>query len=43
MQGLPVGLQFIAGVTDEPLLIELAARFEQASPLNARPRVDASE
>src|SRR5262249_43546017 len=32
MQGLPVGLQFMAGVTDEPLLIELAARFEQASP-----------
>jgi len=43
MQGLPIGLQFMAGVTDEPLLIELTARFEQASPLNARPRLDASE
>jgi len=35
--GLPIGLQFIAGVSDEPLLLELAARFEQAAPLNARP------
>jgi aspartyl-tRNA(Asn)/glutamyl-tRNA(Gln) amidotransferase subunit A len=43
VQGLPVGLQFMAGVTDEPLLIELAVRFEQASPLNARPRLDATE
>jgi len=43
VQDLPVGLQFMAGVTDEPLLIELAARFEQASPLNARPRVDVAE
>lgn len=43
MQGLPAGLQFIAGVTDEPLLLELAARFEHASPLNARPRLDVSE
>jgi len=43
VQGLPVGLQFMAGVTDEPLLIELAARFEEASPLNARPRLGATE
>jgi aspartyl-tRNA(Asn)/glutamyl-tRNA(Gln) amidotransferase subunit A len=43
MTGLPIGLQFIAGVTDEPLLIELAARFEQHSPLNARPRLDVAE
>lgn len=43
VQGLPVGLQFMAGVTDEPLLIELAARFEEASPLNARPRLDVPE
>ena len=43
VQGLPIGLQFMAGVTDEPLLIELAARFEQASPLNARPRLDVTE
>jgi len=35
--GLPLGLQFLAGATDEPLLLELASRFEQASPLNARP------
>ena len=39
-QGLPAGLQFLAGVANEPLLLELAARFEQASPLNARPRLD---
>jgi len=37
LHGLPVGLQLIAGVTDEALLLELAARFEQAAPLNARP------
>jgi len=42
-QGLPVGLQFMAGLTEEPLLLELAARFEQASPLNARPHLDAPE
>jgi aspartyl-tRNA(Asn)/glutamyl-tRNA(Gln) amidotransferase subunit A len=39
-QGLPVGLQFIAAVTDEPLLLELARHFEQASPLKARPVLD---
>jgi len=38
--GLPVGLQFLAGVTDEPLLLELARHFEQASPLKARPDLD---
>lgn len=43
LQGLPIGLQFMAGVTDEPLLIELAARVEQASPLNTRPRLDMPE
>jgi len=43
VQGLPIGLQLLAGVTDEPLLIELAARFEQAAPLNARPRLDSTE
>jgi aspartyl-tRNA(Asn)/glutamyl-tRNA(Gln) amidotransferase subunit A len=42
-QGLPAGLQFLAGVTGESLLLELAARFEQASPLNARPRLDLPE
>jgi aspartyl-tRNA(Asn)/glutamyl-tRNA(Gln) amidotransferase subunit A len=38
--GLPIGLQFIAAVTDEPLLLELARDFEQASPLEARPVLD---
>lgn len=36
-QGLPTGLQLMAAVTDEPLLLEIAARFEQAAPLDARP------
>jgi aspartyl-tRNA(Asn)/glutamyl-tRNA(Gln) amidotransferase subunit A len=40
LSGLPAGLQFLAGVTDEPLLLELAARFEQAAPLNARPNLE---
>ena len=38
-QVLPAGLQLMAGVTDELLLLEIAARFEQASPLNARPKL----
>ncbi len=38
-QGLPAGLQLMAGVTDEPLLLEIAARFEQAAPLNVRPQL----
>jgi aspartyl-tRNA(Asn)/glutamyl-tRNA(Gln) amidotransferase subunit A len=38
--GLPVGLQFIAAVTDEPLLLELARHFKQASHLEARPVLD---
>ncbi|HKI11469.1 MAG TPA: amidase [Candidatus Acidoferrum sp.] len=38
--GLPIGLQFIAAVTDEPLLLELARQFEQSSPLEARPGLD---
>ena len=37
--GLPVGLQLISGLADEPLLLELAARFEQARPRNARPEL----
>ncbi len=41
--GLPLGLQFLAGITDEPLLLELAYRFEQASPLNARPDLTSLE
>jgi len=38
--GLPVGLQFIAGWTDEPLLLEIAAAFELDCPLAARPDLD---
>jgi aspartyl-tRNA(Asn)/glutamyl-tRNA(Gln) amidotransferase subunit A len=30
--GLPIGLQFIAAITDEPLLLEIAHNFQQASP-----------
>jgi len=35
--GLPAGLQFLTAVPGESLLLELAARFEQAHPLNSRP------
>ena len=35
--GLPAGLQLTSGLTDEPLLLELAARFEQACPLKNKP------
>jgi len=38
-QGLPVGLQFMAGWTDEPLLLELARHFERECPLTARPEL----
>ena len=38
--GLPMGLQFIAAVTDEPLLLEVARHFEHACPLEARPVLD---
>jgi len=38
-QGLPVGLQFMAGWTDEPLLLELARNFERECPLTARPEL----
>ncbi|HKM80564.1 MAG TPA: amidase [Candidatus Acidoferrum sp.] len=38
--GLPAGLQFIAAVTDEPLLLELARHFEQASPMKTHPALD---
>jgi len=41
--GLPSGLQFLTGVNGEPLLLDLAARFEQAHPLNARPDLSALE
>jgi aspartyl-tRNA(Asn)/glutamyl-tRNA(Gln) amidotransferase subunit A len=35
--GLPVGLQLIAEWTDEPLLLEIARKFERQCPLMARP------
>jgi aspartyl-tRNA(Asn)/glutamyl-tRNA(Gln) amidotransferase subunit A len=41
--GLPAGLQFLAGVNGEALLLELASRFEQAHPLNARPDLSSLE
>jgi aspartyl-tRNA(Asn)/glutamyl-tRNA(Gln) amidotransferase subunit A len=40
LQGLPAGLQLMAAVTEEALLLEIAARFEQAAPLNVRPDVE---
>lgn len=43
--GLPIGLQLVGGGdrTDEWLLLQLAWRFEQACPLNARPALDFAE
>jgi aspartyl-tRNA(Asn)/glutamyl-tRNA(Gln) amidotransferase subunit A len=41
--GLPAGLQFLTGVHGESLLLEIAARFEQAHPLNARPDLSSYE
>jgi len=38
-QGLPVGLQFMAGWNAEPLLLELAHAFERECPLTARPEL----
>jgi aspartyl-tRNA(Asn)/glutamyl-tRNA(Gln) amidotransferase subunit A len=38
--GLPVGLQFIAAWTDEPLLLEIASSFEREFPLSAHPGLD---
>jgi aspartyl-tRNA(Asn)/glutamyl-tRNA(Gln) amidotransferase subunit A len=38
--GLPIGLQFIAAWTDEPLLLEIARDFERDCPLTARPDLD---
>ena len=40
LQGMPVGLQLMGALSDELLLLEIAARFEQAKPLNARPELD---
>jgi aspartyl-tRNA(Asn)/glutamyl-tRNA(Gln) amidotransferase subunit A len=41
--GLPAGLQFLAGVNGEALLLELASRFEQSHPLNAHPDLSSLE
>jgi aspartyl-tRNA(Asn)/glutamyl-tRNA(Gln) amidotransferase subunit A len=38
--GLPVGLQFIAAWTDEPLLLEIASAFERDFPLAAEPKLE---
>jgi aspartyl-tRNA(Asn)/glutamyl-tRNA(Gln) amidotransferase subunit A len=38
--GLPAGLQFLAAVNAESLLLDLAARFEQSHPLNAHPDIN---
>jgi aspartyl-tRNA(Asn)/glutamyl-tRNA(Gln) amidotransferase subunit A len=38
--GLPVGLQFIAAWTEEPLLLEIARNFEREFPLSARPDLE---
>jgi len=35
--GLPVGLQLIGAVTDEPLLLRIASSFESANPQHRRP------
>jgi len=37
--GLPIGLQFIAEWTEEPLLLEIARDFERASPLRLHPHL----
>jgi aspartyl-tRNA(Asn)/glutamyl-tRNA(Gln) amidotransferase subunit A len=38
-QGLPVGLQFLGGWTNEPRLLELARNLERQCPLTARPEL----
>jgi len=37
--GLPIGLQFMAGVSSEPVLLRIAKIFEQTQPQNRRPPV----
>jgi aspartyl-tRNA(Asn)/glutamyl-tRNA(Gln) amidotransferase subunit A len=41
--GIPAGIQFLAGVNGEALLLELASRFEQSHPLNAHPDLSSLE
>ena len=38
--GLPIGLQFIAAWTEEPLLLEIARAFERDHPCERRPDLD---
>lgn len=38
--GLPIGLQFIANWTEEPLMPEIARRFEQDCGFRAWPKID---
>ncbi|HTC43128.1 MAG TPA: amidase [Candidatus Acidoferrales bacterium] len=38
--GLPIGLQFIARWTEEPLLLEIARSFEQDCHFSARPKLE---
>jgi len=37
--GLPIGLQFMAGVSSEPVLLRIAKIFERTQPRNRRPPV----
>jgi aspartyl-tRNA(Asn)/glutamyl-tRNA(Gln) amidotransferase subunit A len=41
--GLPVGLQFLAALNAESLLLDLASSFEQSHPLNAHPDLSSLE
>jgi aspartyl-tRNA(Asn)/glutamyl-tRNA(Gln) amidotransferase subunit A len=41
--GLPAGLQFLAALNAESLLLDLASRFEQSHPLNAHPDLSSLE
>ncbi|HET7106517.1 MAG TPA: amidase [Candidatus Acidoferrum sp.] len=41
--GLPAGLQFLAALNDEFLLLDIASRFEQSHPLNAHPDLSSLE
>ena len=41
--GLPAGLQFLAALNAESLLLDVASRFEQSHPLNAHPDLSAIE
>jgi aspartyl-tRNA(Asn)/glutamyl-tRNA(Gln) amidotransferase subunit A len=41
--GLPAGLQFLAALNAESLLLDLANRFEQSHPLNAHPDLSSLE